>query len=164
MKHTFLAAVAACTLAASAALSQTRVADANEAGLQEVIVTAERVSESIEKAPFSVTVFDQATLEAMGAQSFADYAGSVPGLSFESLAPGEQRVLLRGVSDGVDTGLRGSTQNVTGIYIDDMVVSNNETSPDLNLFDVESIEVLKGPQGTLYGDGSVGGVDPGHHA
>lgn len=126
--------------------------------LQEIIVTAEKISESLQRTPMSVTVFDNATLEAMGAQSFTDYAGSVPGLSFESLGSGEQRVVLRGVSDGVDTGLRTSTQNVTGIYIDDMVVSNNETSPDLNLFDVERVEVLKGPQGTLYGDGSVGGL------
>lgn len=126
--------------------------------IAEVIVTAEKITETLEKTPLSVTVFNQQKLEAMGAQQFADYAGSVPGLSFESLAPGEQRVLLRGVSDGVDTGLRGATQNVTGIYIDDMVVSNNQTSPDLNLFDVERVEVLKGPQGTLYGDGSVGGL------
>jgi iron complex outermembrane recepter protein len=158
MKHQVLAAVAACTLTASAALAETRVVDANEAGLQEIIVTAEKISQSVEKVPLSVTVFDQAKLQQMGAQSFTDYAASVPALSFESLAPGEQRVLLRGVSDGVDTGLRGDTQNVTGIYIDDMVVSNNATSPDLNLFDVDRVEVLKGPQGTLYGDGSVGGL------
>lgn len=126
--------------------------------LQEVVVTAELVQESVEKAPISVTVFDNRALRQMGAQSFIDYAPSVPALSFQALGPGEQRILLRGVSDGVDIGLRGATQGTTGVYIDDMVVSNNETAPDLNLFDVQRVEVLKGPQGTLYGDGSVGGL------
>src|SRR5581483_11481215 len=141
-------------------------------GITEVIVTAEKVAEPAQKAPLSLTVLDERALQDMGATQFTDYAATVPALSFESLAPGEQRVLLRGVSDGVSTELRGQTQNVTGIYIDDMVVSNNYTSPDLNLFDVNRVEVLKGPQGTLYGDGSVGGLirvitnraDPSHFA
>ena len=142
-----------CCLRAGAQAAQN-----TDTPLQEVVVTAEMVPESVEKAPISVTVFDQRTLQQMGAQSFVDYAPSVPALSFQSLGTGEQRILLRGVSDGVDIGLRGATQSTTGVYIDDMVVSNNETAPDLNLFDVERVEVLKGPQGTLYGDGSVGGL------
>jgi iron complex outermembrane recepter protein len=151
---TGLSALAVISFAHAA--TQTGASGATE--LQEVVVTAEKISQSLEKLPLSVTVFDQEALRRLGAQSFLDYAANVPALSFESLAPGEQRILLRGVSDGVDTGLRAATQNVTGIYIDDMVVSNNETAPDLNLFDVQRVEVLKGPQGTLYGDGAVGGL------
>ena len=151
MRQKFVAVVGSITLLGSAHAQDREY-------LEEVVVTAEKIAQSVDKAPITVTVFDQAKLQEMGAQSFVDYAASVPALSFQSLAPGRQRVLLRGVSDGVGTGLRGSTQNVTGIYIDDMVVSNNSTAPDLNLFDVERVEVLKGPQGTLYGDGSVGGL------
>ncbi|HEV2271220.1 MAG TPA: TonB-dependent receptor [Steroidobacteraceae bacterium] len=142
------------------AASSMALAQSTPAALEEVVVTAQKVSESSQKAALSLTVLTEEKLKDMGAQSFVDYAASVPALSFESLGPGEQHVLLRGVSDGVDvnTGIAGQTQNVTGIYIDDMVVSNNDAAPDLNLFDVERIEVLKGPQGTLYGDGSVGGL------
>jgi iron complex outermembrane recepter protein len=142
----------------SSAQDKSAAASGNLAALTEVVVTAEKIAEPEQKVPLTLTVLSEQQLQQMGAQSFIDYAGSVPAMSFESLAPGEQRVLIRGVSDGVDTGLRAATQNTTGIYIDDMVVSNNETAPDLNLFDVERIEVLKGPQGTLYGDGSVGGL------
>lgn len=140
------------------ATSSIALAQSGPTTLEEVVVTAQKVSESSQKAALSLTVLSEERLRDMGAQSFVDYAASIPALAFESLAPGEQRVLLRGVSDGVDTGLSSQTQKVTGIYIDDMVVSNNYTSPDLNLFDVDRVEVLKGPQGTLYGDGSVGGL------
>jgi iron complex outermembrane recepter protein len=126
--------------------------------LQEIVVTAEKRSESIQKVPLDVTVLDQTKLTQMGATSLVDYANTIPSLSMESLAPGEQQVFLRGVTTVVDTSTRGSTQSTTGIYIDDMIVSNNVTAPDLDLFDVNRIEVLKGPQGTLYGDGSVGGL------
>jgi len=149
------------TLASVAANAATQAAPDGQAqgmAFEEVIVTAERMSQSAQTAPISVTVLGEQQLQEMGARSFTDYAPSVPALAFQSLAPGEQRILLRGVSDGVGIGLRGDTQNVTGVYIDDMVVSNNVTAPDLNLFDIERIEVLKGPQGTLYGDGSVGGL------
>lgn len=146
------------SVAASAATQQAADAPTQGLVLEEVIVTAEKMRQTAQTAPISVTVLGEQQLQEMGARSFTDYAASVPALAFQSLAPGEQRILLRGVSDGVGTGLRGDTQNVTGVYIDDMVVSNNVSAPDLNLFDVERIEVLKGPQGTLYGDGSVGGL------
>ena len=157
VRGTFAVLVAMAACGAVEADGQAATA-ADSVMLEEVVVTAEKVSQGLEKEALPVSVLSGEQLQAMGAQSFTDYLGSVPALSFESLAPGEQRILIRGVSDGVDTGLRGATQNTTGIYIDDMVVSNNETAPDLNLFDVQRIEVLKGPQGTLYGDGSVGGL------
>lgn len=156
-RGTFGVLLALTTFGAVAANSQAATTG-DSVMLEEVVVTAEKVSQGLEKEALPVTVLSGEQLQAMGAQSFTDYLGSVPALSFESLAPGEQRILIRGVSDGVDTGLRGATQNTTGIYIDDMVVSNNQSAPDLNLFDVQRIEVLKGPQGTLYGDGSVGGL------
>src|SRR5919112_800324 len=113
MMHKIFATVGALTFLAIARAQE----PAPDTHIEEVIVTAEKISQSVEKAPISVTVFNEEALREMGAQSFVDYAASVPALAFESLAPGEQRVLLRGVSDGVDTALRGSTQNVTGIYI-----------------------------------------------
>lgn len=158
-KATFIASTLSCLASLSYAQEQSSQPPASGGpGLREVIVTAEKVAESAQRVPLSLTVIDQRALQDMGAVHFTDYASTVPALSFESLAPGEQRILLRGVSDGVSTALRGVAQNVTGVYIDDMVVSNNYTSPDLNLFDVNRVEVLKGPQGTLYGDGSVGGL------
>lgn len=134
------------------------VASDGNAYEQDIIVTAEKRAQTAQSLPLAVTVKGEEELQRIGAQNFTDFAVTVPSLSFQSLAPGEQRVVIRGVSDTADSALRGAAQNTTGIYIDEAVVSNYITSPDLNLFDVNRVEVLKGPQGTLYGDGSAGGL------
>ena len=122
-----------------------------------IVVTAEKREQSLQDVPASITVLTDMNLQQTGTKSFIDYALDVPSLSFTSQGPGEQLIVIRGVSDQVE-GLDGAAQKTTGVYIDEMVVSNNIASPDLNLFDINRVEVLRGPQGTLYGDGSIGGV------
>lgn len=117
--------------------------------LDEVVVTATRRSESIQTVGLSITAFDQAQLESKGVVSFVDYATAVPNLAFGAFASdgalGSRGIALRGVQG------RGTT----GMYIDDTPVID---SLDPRVIDIDRIEVLRGPQGTLYGARSMGGT------
>lgn len=84
-----------------------------------------------------------------------DLAAFVPGMSVTNLGPGRDKIFLRGVADSV---LTGRTQSTVGLYLDDMPLTYNAPDPDLPLVDMARIEVLKGPQGALYGQGSLSGV------
>jgi outer membrane receptor protein involved in Fe transport len=72
-----------------------------------------------------------------------------------NFGPGRDKILLRGLSDGVFTG---RTQSTVSLYLDDVPLTYNAPDPDLRLIDVDAVEVLRGPQGVLYGAGSIGGV------
>ena len=127
-------------------------ASASETTLEEVVVTAEKRLENIQDVPISVTAFTERTLELFGATDQLGYFFEVPGLSFQSQGPtGDQH-------GNVSLSLRGiaatAGANTVGFYV-------NETPMhfvDPNLFDVNRIEVLRGPQGTLYGASSMGGT------
>jgi iron complex outermembrane receptor protein len=130
-------------------------ASADAATLDTVIVTARKRDESLAEVPVSVTVFNAQTLEAYNIQSFDDYATKTPNMSF---AYGGGAV---GISDARTIAIRGITgQNyygtggATGFYIDDTPVPG---SVDPRVLDISDIEVLKGPQGTLFGESSLGG-------
>lgn len=79
----------------------------------------------------------------------------VSGMTVTNLGPGRNKILLRGVSDGVFTGL---TQSTVGLYLDLTPITYAAPDPDLKLIDIDRVEVLRGPQGTLYGTGPIGGV------
>jgi outer membrane receptor protein involved in Fe transport len=119
--------------------------------LEEITVTAQFRSESVQDVPLSVTALDTAALEARGADQFADYARSVPGMSFANRGANRTQIIIRGVSP--ITG-----EAAVGLYLDGIGQSNAFNNPDYRLFDVGRIEILRGPQGTLYGEGSLGGT------
>ena len=123
--------------------------------LEEIVVTARRRAENLQQSPVAVTALSQRYLEQTGARTFEDYAVSVPGLSFVGNNSPENKIVLRGVSTGVVTRDEGS---VIGLYIDDVPVGSRRFNPNLRLYDIERIEVLRGPQGTLFGEGSIGGT------
>lgn len=123
--------------------------------LEEIVVTARRREESLQDAPVAVTAFSQRFLEQFGARTFEDFAMSVPGLSFVGNNSPENKIVLRGVSTGVVTRDEGA---VVGLYIDDVPVGSRRFNPNLRLYDIERVEVLRGPQGTLFGEGSIGGT------
>src|SRR5579862_273554 len=117
-------------------------------GLEEVIVTAQKRAESEQSVPMSITTFSGAALEQKAISNFFDYATKVPNLAFAPTGDGvgtARTVSIRGISG----------DNVTGFYIDDTPLPD---SLDPRVLDIDHIEVLRGPQGTLYGARSMGGV------
>lgn len=130
---------------------------AEDAIIGEVLVTASKRGEtSVLDTPIAIQAITSEQLQAQGITQFADYARSISGLSFEDQGPGDKKIVLRGMqSTGAAT---------TGLYFDDMVITGNNRQdgggrqPDIRLVDMERIEVLKGPQGTLYGAGSMSGT------
>ncbi len=142
---------------ATAAQAQDRTAGASPDD-QIIVVTAERREQALTDVPQSVTVVSEATLERQQATSFLDYAELIPGLSLTQTNPGESRVILR----GINTGSVGST---IAIYVDDTPFGSSSSlgnaailAGDFDPFDVTRIEVVRGPQGTLYGSNALGGV------
>lgn len=124
----------------------------------EIIVTAQRRSQTLLEVPQSVSVVGGETLERQQATSFVDYAQLVPGLNITQDNPGESRVILRGINTG-------SVASTVSIYVDDVPFGSSgslsnagELAGDFDTFDVARIEVLRGPQGTLYGSNSLGGT------
>jgi iron complex outermembrane receptor protein len=121
----------------------------SEPALQEVVVTARKQSESISDVPVSITAIGADSLKAFNIQSFDDYANKIPNLNF---AYGQGGL---GVTTSETIAIRGiSGTNTTGFYIDDTPVPNTMNP---RVLDIERIEALKGPQGTLYGAASMGG-------
>src|SRR5262249_18290118 len=94
-------------------------------------------------------------LERLGAREASDTALAAAGLSFTNLGPGRNKIFMRGLSDGASSGRTVAT---VGVYYDDSRVVFGAPNPDLSLVDADIVEVVRGPQGALYGDGAVGGV------
>lgn len=137
-------------------------ADASVGALEEVVVTAQKRTERLQDVPVSVSAVSGQTLEAAHATSLADYAAYVPSLQVISFLgqPGQVNLALRGIT----TGSTASNQTVA-IYVDDVPVGSSSiyagggsAGIDLLPYDVERIEVLEGPQGTLYGASALGGL------
>jgi len=139
-------------------------AAAQEAGtrsssvLEEIVVTARKRSESLFDVPISITVMSEDTIEKLGAQDFTDLVPSVPGLNAYQNGPGRTRLYIRGIANGA--GNDNDTQNgeTVSIYLDEIPISLGAMNPELGLFDLDRVEVLRGPQGTLYGAGSMAGT------
>ncbi len=134
--------------------------DSSAGALPEVVVTAERRAQDIQDVPVSVSVVSATDLEQFHATQLADLEGYVAGLQINSAgSPGQTQISIRGIAP-----LSGGGATV-GTYIGDIPVGSTplyergaQYAVDLLPYDVERIEVLKGPQGTLYGAGAVGGV------
>jgi outer membrane receptor protein involved in Fe transport len=121
--------------------------------VQEVVVTATRREQALSKVPISVTALTQKTLDVQGVKNFADLGALVPGVEFDE---NDNTISIRGISSKAGAG-------TTGIYLDDIPIQIRQvgTIPSNALpevFDLERVEVLRGPQGTLFGAGSEGGT------
>lgn len=126
---------------------------------EEIIVTAQKRSERVIDVPQSVSVVPSEDLAKLGATQFRDFATTVPGLSFSTAGAGYTQISLRGVTAGVDIG------QTVGIYVDEVPYGSSSAfgaasqhTLDVGLFDIGHIEVLRGPQGTLYGASTMGGL------
>lgn len=123
------------------------------ATLETVVVTAEKRPEPLQTVPIAVSVLSGKELASLGGSDLSEVAGAVPGLSMQSDRAGENRITMRGISE-----VAGGAPTV-GVYMDEIPITTF-TGEEVNLktFDLERIEALRGPQGTLYGEGSEGGT------
>jgi iron complex outermembrane receptor protein len=136
-----------------------RATDAAPSGIEEVIVTAAYREQRNQDVAGSTQAFSGKSLDEKGAAGLQDYLLEVPSVSFEQSGNGSSKITMRGISNvnASDLGY-GDGSPTTGIYLDDVAVQGSGVFPDLDVFDLQRIEVLKGPQGTLYGEGSMGGA------
>jgi iron complex outermembrane receptor protein len=127
--------------------------------LEEIVVTAQKFEQKLSETPLSVTAISARNLEALGATQFRDFASTVPSLTFTTSGVGSTQVNLRGVTTG------NNISPTVGIYVDEVpygsstaFASGAQLALDVGLFDVSRIEILRGPQGTLYGASTMGGL------
>ncbi len=128
--------------------------------LATIVVTANKRSELLQNVPMAVSAVSGDDLRREGANSFADYATQIPGLNLISTAAGQTQLVLRGITSG-----SGQANASVSTYIDDAPYGSSTVyaiggllTPDIDPADIERIEVLRGPQGTLYGANSLGGL------
>jgi iron complex outermembrane recepter protein len=140
------------------ARADTPTAAPDQGGLTEVVVTAEKVKSTIQDTPISISAVGSNQLEEQGIVNVEDIARDVPGLSMRSAGPGLTEYEARGLASN------GGAAPTVGFYLDEIPLSPPALSQsgkvviDPGLYDVDRVEVLRGPQGTLYGSGSMGGT------
>ncbi len=132
-------------------------AAAEETGLAEIIVTAERRSENLQKVPVAIVALGTEKLDQLQVQNFNDYAKFLPSLSFDSIGPGSANVYFRGVASGGDGNHSGPLPSV-GQYLDEQPITTIGGTLDIHVYDIARVEALAGPQGTLYGASSQAGT------
>jgi iron complex outermembrane recepter protein len=124
--------------------------------LQEVIVTATKRSEKLQDVPIAVSAITSEDIKVRGFTQYADYLNSVPGVFFQDAGPGTSQIRIRGIS-----AAEGGVPSTTATYFGETVTSvltNHGGKPNLRLVDIDRVEVLRGPQGTLFGASALAGV------
>jgi iron complex outermembrane receptor protein len=147
---------------AGSALAQTAPptdkASAKETGLEEIVVTAEKRESTVQKTPISMTAISEAEIQARGLEDFRSVAQETPGISMKTSGPGQTEYEMRGLD------ATGGFSPTVGFYLDDAPLTapaqaaQGKVVVDPDLYDLNRVEVLRGPQGTLYGAGSMGGT------
>lgn len=139
-----------------ASILSTNIGFADEVVIEEITVTAsKRGEQNLQSVAASIFALAGDSFEEKGQLDFEDFAGSVPGLQFQDLGPGDKEYIIRGVN--------GNGPSVVGAYFDEFVITSTDNqdgggkNAPIKLIDLERIEVLNGPQGTLYGANSMAG-------
>src|ERR1039457_5057847 len=131
---------------------------APEEQLQEIVVTAEKRASTVDKTAISMTAVTGDDMQSRGITDFTALAADTPGISMRTNGPGQTELEMRGMTSA------GGNSPTVGFYLDDTPLTapanaqNGKVVIDPNLYDLEGVEVLRGPQGTLYGSGSMGGT------
>ena len=125
--------------------------------LEEVIVTAQKRSESLQDVPISIQALGSQQIADLGITNFDEYVAMLPNVSYAGVGPGTNQIFMRGASDGGDGNASGS-QPTVGVYLDEQPVTAIGANLDVYIYDIARIEALGGPQGTLYGASSESGT------
>ena len=128
---------------------------ASEDVIGEIIVTANKRDESIQKVPLSITALTSALLKQHQVQSLDDYQKLLPSVSAQSFGPGQSEIYFRGITTGI-----GPVHVVptASLYIDEAPMTTPKNTPDLHMYDISRVEALAGPQGTLFGASALSGT------
>lgn len=155
----FLASCAplAMMLSAAPVLADTAASAAQDGAGDTIVVTAtKRSASTIQDTPIAVAALGGADLKAKAAMDFADFYHAVPGLAVQDEGPGDKRYVIRGIN--------AAGAGTVGLYLDEVVITGENSqdgggqAPDIKLFDIDRVEVLKGPQGTTFGASSMAGT------
>ncbi|MGQ2931393.1 MAG: TonB-dependent receptor plug domain-containing protein, partial [Sphingopyxis sp.] len=138
------------------AVAQDAAAEEDDSNI--IIVTATKRDANLQDIPFSINAQTAADIQRSGAVTLEDLSRNVAGLSVQNLGPGQSQVSVRGVSAGQVVRDQPGVKEQVGVYLDESVISLSLFTPDIDLFDLNRVETLRGPQGTLFGSGSVGGT------
>lgn len=143
--------------AVSAALAPGGAAQAQEQGsaLEEIVVTARKREENLQDIPASIQAIGEVQLEKMGAKGIEDYSRFIPALNVVSYQPGSNDIVIRGVNAG---GTAGVAQSPASQYLDEMPITTTGSQPEVRMYDINRVESLEGPQGTLFGGSAQSGT------
>lgn len=156
-------AAAVCLAISSVAMAQDAPAEPEKkpeqktAALGSVTVTAQKREENLQKVPISINVLGTQTLEQQNVNSFEDAVRLLPSVTYNTFGPGFGQVYMRGVSNGGDGNHSTSLPSV-GVYLDEQPVTTIQGALDIHMYDINRVEALSGPQGTLYGASSEAGT------
>jgi len=151
--------VSGILLASAVAAYPATAADTSASStLEEIVVTAQKRAGSVQDTPFSVSATSEEQIRNSGAGNITDFARNVAGLTIADLGPGQSQIAIRGISSGQVIRDQPGVKEQVGVYLDESAISVALFTPDLELFDLARIEVLRGPQGTLFGAGSEAGT------
>ena len=157
-RRSLAAAILAGAAMSSGIVDADTAADTDSGTLQEITVTAQKRVSTVQDTPISIAATSGAELQARGITSFANLAQATPGVSLKSEGPSQTEVEMRGMTSS------GGNSATVGFYLDDIPLTgpagaqNGHVVIDPSLYDLDRIEVLRGPQGTLFGSGSMGGT------
>jgi outer membrane receptor protein involved in Fe transport len=130
---------------------------ADTGALTEVVVTAEKRTENLQDVPLSITAISTEKLAQLGVQDFDDYVKYLPSVAYQTTGAGFSRVFMRGVASG-DNGNHSGPLPSVGVYLDEQPITTIQGALDVHVYDIERVEALAGPQGTLYGASSESGT------
>lgn len=150
-------AVGSAAFAQEAAPAPAPQKNTEAATLDTVTVTAQKRTENLQKVPISIQVLGNEKLEQLNVGSFDDYVKYLPSVSYQTFGPGFAQIAMRGVSNGGDGNHSTSLPSV-GVYLDEQPVTTIQGPLDIHIYDIARVEVLAGPQGTLYGASSQAGT------
>jgi iron complex outermembrane receptor protein len=126
--------------------------------IEEITVTATKREQSLQDIPFSINAQTAVDIQRTGATDLEGLSRNIAGLTVQNLGPGQSQVAIRGVSAGQIVRDQPGVKEQVGVYFDESVISLSLFTPDFDLYDLNRVETLRGPQGTLFGSGSVGGT------